>query len=544
MVSGTVAPVGGGFLITASLMRTDSALTLTSVQVAADGPSALLGAIDGLARELRSRIGESLRAVAQAPALQDATTSSLAALREFTRGVELGDVQGKFTEGAEHLRAAVREDSTFASAWRKLAVYVFNMDGLRSEVLHAASQAYRFRDHVAGVEQAQVDAYYLEQVNTRAASRVYAEHAGLSQNNQVSLLRTLGRLDASDSVVVKELAESSAGRRTRIIQLYVQLMGIKVARQRLAEARAGQTEMERYFPSAYYTDLSRLWLTWATGGADSLPRASVEAARSPIAATRALGAKVDASLAAMRGQLRRFRTLAAHADALGDSARSGADPVGTAIGIVLASALHRQQLADGVRALDSVRAALTERSADPLDRHDLDYADAYARLGRPELAQPLLAGFARSASRDAKLARWADWQLAQGEVALAEGKAAVALAAFRNAALADSGRLESQVSARWHERLARAFDAIGQRDSAVVHYEDVRSRRDAGAYERAGLILPEGLRRLGVLYQEAGDLTRARQCFEEFVALWRDADAELQPQVADVRSRLAALPRR
>jgi hypothetical protein len=111
LVTGQVSTVGDGFLLTARLVAAadSGGEPLAEFQRAADGPGQLLEAIDQLARELRSRLGESLRAVQRAPALEQATTSSLAALREYTIGVQLGDLQGDFLGGMRHLEAAVRK---------------------------------------------------------------------------------------------------------------------------------------------------------------------------------------------------------------------------------------------------------------------------------------------------------------------------------------------------------------------------------------------------------------------------------------------------
>jgi TolB-like protein len=133
LVTGQVSTVGSGFLVTARLVSAadSSGEPIAAFQKAANGPGDLLDAIDQLARDLRSRIGESLRSVQRTPALAQVTTSSLAALREYTLGVELGDLQADYGKGIEHLEAAVREDSTFAQAWRKMAAYIFNV-GCRS----------------------------------------------------------------------------------------------------------------------------------------------------------------------------------------------------------------------------------------------------------------------------------------------------------------------------------------------------------------------------------------------------------------------------
>jgi hypothetical protein len=43
------------------------------------------------------------------------------------------------------------------------------------------------------------------------------------------------------------------------------------------------------------------------------------------------------------------------------------------------------------------------------------------------------------------------------------------------------------------------------------------------------------------LYDERGDRQKAAHYYGRFVALWRDADPDLQPQVEDVKRRLAGL---
>jgi hypothetical protein len=42
-------------------------------------------------------------------------------------------------------------------------------------------------------------------------------------------------------------------------------------------------------------------------------------------------------------------------------------------------------------------------------------------------------------------------------------------------------------------------------------------------------------------YEERGDLGKATEYYTRFVTLWKDADPELQPRVAEVRRRLEGL---
>jgi hypothetical protein len=48
-------------------------------------------------------------------------------------------------------------------------------------------------------------------------------------------------------------------------------------------------------------------------------------------------------------------------------------------------------------------------------------------------------------------------------------------------------------------------------------------------------------RRLGELYEAKGDTAKAVEQYRAFIDLWKNADPELQPRVAEVRRRLAQL---
>ena len=541
LVTGQVATVGSGFLVSARLVSADSGTELAAFQRGANGAGDLLDAIDHLARDLRARIGESLRTVQRAPALEQVTTSSLAALREYTRAVQLGDAQGDFVGGLEHLTIAVREDSTFAQAWRKMGAYAFNNFRPLSEQFHAVSAAYRFRNRLAGDERAEVEAYYLRELNTREALAAYLAAPGVSKNNAAVILGMLGENAAAESLAAAEIARTSGTGRAPIIQLYVQVIVSQLAEGKIPDARRTLVNLRRDYPGAFYSQWIGASVSWAAGGADSLGVSGAKLVESKTSVLRAAGARADAALAGARGQLRQYGELSHRADAVEDTARFNVDQVGSAVNVIVATAVHRRGAASGVRQLDSLVAANPPGRVPVLDRRDLELAAAYAQLGRPDKAKPLIADFQRVASREERLVRWSAWQAAQGEVALAEGRAADALAAFRASATADTGKLEDGHYGRTAVRYARAFDRADQPDSAIAHYERYASRSEFLSYLSAPLLLPTSLRRLGELYEAKGDITKAIEKYEEFVKLWQNADPELQPQVAEIRDRVKRL---
>jgi serine/threonine protein kinase len=88
---------------------------------------------------------------------------------------------------------------------------------------------------------------------------------------------------------------------------------------------------------------------------------------------------------------------------------------------------------------------------------------------------------------------------------------------------------------------ARAFDAAGQRDSAMVMYERylatpfwIKLKVELDPMSR-----PAVHERLGQLYEARGDGENAAEQYRAFIDLWKNADPELQPRVAEARRRLA-----
>jgi tetratricopeptide (TPR) repeat protein len=92
-----------------------------------------------------------------------------------------------------------------------------------------------------------------------------------------------------------------------------------------------------------------------------------------------------------------------------------------------------------------------------------------------------------------------------------------------------------------HAPIADAFDRLGMADSALAYYEkwagDGESW-DAGAYQTTQ---PGAYFRMAELYEARGDKARAIDFYGRFTELWREADPQLQPRVAEAKRRIAEL---
>jgi tetratricopeptide (TPR) repeat protein len=133
-----------------------------------------------------------------------------------------------------------------------------------------------------------------------------------------------------------------------------------------------------------------------------------------------------------------------------------------------------------------------------------------------------------------------DFFAASAEVLVAEGKALEAVDVFRKSDRLPDGPASSCLTCLPSE-LARAFDRAGMADSALKYYEIYLNTYDYERYNSDQWLLAQFNRRLGELYERKGDREKAARHYQNFVNLWKSSDAELQPQVEEIRRRLPSL---
>jgi hypothetical protein len=126
---------------------------------------------------------------------------------------------------------------------------------------------------------------------------------------------------------------------------------------------------------------------------------------------------------------------------------------------------------------------------------------------------------------------------------MAHGSADSALAHARRSALGDDGLPVSDCSSCPPLLLGLAFDAGRRADSARAYLSEFADTPGSGRDVTDPWFLAGVLVRLGELYAEHGDVPRSMEYYGRFVDLWRKADPELQPRVAEVRARMERISR-
>jgi eukaryotic-like serine/threonine-protein kinase len=135
-------------------------------------------------------------------------------------------------------------------------------------------------------------------------------------------------------------------------------------------------------------------------------------------------------------------------------------------------------------------------------------------------------------------------------IALARGTARAAIDEFRRGDTTYDGLPSRECAACIHFELGHAFDALGQPDSTIAHYEAYLATpfwnkifgSDNADIEFGDAMVLAGIeKRLGELYDAKGNRQKAASHYAAFIDLWKNADPELRPKVDEVRKRLARL---
>jgi len=179
-----------------------------------------------------------------------------------------------------------------------------------------------------------------------------------------------------------------------------------------------------------------------------------------------------------------------------------------------------------------------------IDRPYLFAAAMLARAGKPEKARAMLARY-RVEMTDTSIARIDAPKVhtVLAEIALASGKPREALDEFRRSDIGFDGAPADECTPCLAFDLARAYDAAGRADSAVMMFERYLSTPYSFKVdvELDPMRVPAARERLSQLYEGMGDTAKAIANYHAFIELWKNADPELQPRVADAKRRLARL---
>ncbi len=537
VVHGQVDPLGRGYVVSAVLVSAADGAALVSVRETAQDDGAIIAAVDRLSHRLRERIGESLRTIRASEPLEQVTTRSLEALRKYSQGVRASDA-ADMVRATTLLEEAIALDTTFAMAYRKLAVVLSNTGGAASRIVAAATKAFRHRDRLTPLERDLAEAYYYTRVEYDPTKVELAYRAALEQdpengvalNNLALHFNEMRRFAEAESLTARGMIVAPTQ-----WALYLNAMQAQIGQGKFADAARTAALFARRAPPNPMGRIVRCFLAAARRDYDSAEVETRALAQSTLDPTwQAAAAGTLGAINLVRGKLTLAETQFRREMTVNEQRGVPGKYLGDAIELAVID-VHYHNSPDAARR--EVEAALRRHplaSIPAADRPYVGLAWLYAHVGRPDRARQLLSEY-EAALPEAVRRSQPFRHGAVAEIAFAEGRVQDAIKWYR--AWYD----EDSCAVCGLYLLARAYERAGERDSALAVYERaVTTPGYTRALEESATLGPT-YRRLGELYQERGDTAKARDYYGRFVELWKDADGELQPIVRDVRQRLVRL---
>jgi tetratricopeptide (TPR) repeat protein len=546
VLDGDIVELGGRYVLSTRLISAQDGSQLAAFKEEASSENDLIPAIGRLGKQLREKVGESLKSVREAGALDRVTTGSLDALRKYAAANNVYAQTADYEQAIPLLEQAVTIDSTFAMAARRLAQYYLNT-GRFERARETITLAYRHAGRLSDVERHITIANYFgvgpEMDDEKALASYQAVLAidslnSIALNNAGLIYRGRGDLEKAFEYALRAGAQPGNSPQP--------LLGAIGAANRVGRwsiADSLRAEFRRRFPNnpAGITGPARD--AAARGEFDRaeqlereiLPRIS----GSRPAMTGHFGFVAD--LALVRGRVRESLNAGAE-ERRRQAQNAGAGPV-----VRLQAGLDSVMVAAVVLEDRALARSLLERAVrrapiDSIPYLDRDYGfflGAAAFAGDTTRAREWHRADIQSWARFGNAAGRAAWEaLSAAMLALAEGRLGDARAKLEEAERRNPWRRDVLHSTRFIvlDRMKLADSAIAAGESYLTVTEPLRLGQDA-------LFLAGIRQRLGELYEAKGNRDKALEHYQAFVELWKNADPELQPRVRDVRARVERITR-
>ena len=538
IVDGEIVRLGTSYVLSARLVSSLDGKELATFRETAADDGSLVNAVGALSRSIRERVGESLKGIRRSVPLERVTTASLPALRKYVEATRLQTATGNVDRALPLLEEAVALDSTFAMAWRRIAVILNNDGSDPDRARAAAATAMRFRDRLSDEERAFTEAYYYTRGPEPDLTKALAAYEellrrdslnGTALNNVAVAYLTLRRYGDAASVLRRSLnATSVTGNNYLNLTYALATLGDSIAADSAAARFAG------LMPDHADQGWTRALQAATRGNFDSVAAEARAILRAPrYRGQLSIAHNILFDVAARRGRPREAlsqivatrQAMLANASAVTMAAT--ADSAFVAVywdgnASEARSLLRRATVpatvaavAPSARAWDGVlrTAALAEDTAS---------------------ARVALAGYLRDQSSFSDI-RIHDDAMANAMVAIAAKRFDEGIAQLRVAIAqrASPDNVEALLMAMSHERAGRA-------DSAIVWLQRAITTPSELGFT-GGMIQPIAKRRLAELLDAKGDLRGALRYYEAFLADWTNPEPAQAAIVRTVKARVAEL---
>ena len=163
MLQGSIANLGNQYVVVLTVTNCATGDSIASEQVRAEGKENILPALDNAASALRGRLGESLGSIEKyATPVTQASTPSLEALQAYNAGLKAWEDKGN-EAAIPFQKRAIELDPNFARAYASLGQMYANL-GMEELATENLKKAFGLRDRVSERERLYIDSRYYQLV--------------------------------------------------------------------------------------------------------------------------------------------------------------------------------------------------------------------------------------------------------------------------------------------------------------------------------------------------------------------------------------------
>jgi tetratricopeptide (TPR) repeat protein len=509
LIEGSISALGSHYVLTLEAVNAASSEAIARVQVEAESKERVLHALGGAATQLRRKLGESLASIQKYDAsLQQVTTSSLEALKAYSLARQknfANDSRGAIP----YARRAIELDPNFAMAHLALSTFYSNLG--ESELSdESARKAFELRDRTSELERLIIEEWYYRVVTGETDRAIETlETATQTYPRSGTAWSHLGLAYAGTGQYDKALAADRES--LRLLPSAIANLNLAsrfVALNRLAEAKEVCVQAAAQKMDSIGCHYFLYVVAFLNGETAEMKRQLEWASAQP---DQTIALNYQAYAASFQGQMRREREFAQRWMEIQLSRNS------------------KDIAAYTMAVLASDEAVLGQcRQAGDDNRRALELAHAAPTLMDVVLASALCGDAGRTLATAGELAKLypKDTRLNQAWLpslrALADIRRNHATTAIQDLRVANpygGARGLLLIYCRGEVYLGLHMGA-----EAAAQFQEILDRRGWAPFNNVYPLAHLGLARAAAL---TGDVAKSRKAYQDFFALWKDADADL-----------------
>ena len=529
-IEGSISSLGSQYVVGLKAVNCRSGDVLANEQATASGKEQVLKVLGEAATKIREKLGESLVSVQKydAPA-ENVTTPSLEALQAYTLGYQTFVVKYDNPGAVAFFQRAISLDPNFAMAYARLGNSYSNM-GQTARGAENTRKAYELRDRVGERERFYIVSHYEGNAtgNLEAARRTCELWAQTYPHDPIppvilsAIYGYLGDYDKALSASQEALQLSPASG-----LVYGNLVNGYFNVNRLDEARTTAQEAQAHGLDSPAIHFGLYIIDFLQHDAAGMEREAATLMGKPGFEDFMLAAESDT--AANAGQFVKARELTRRAS---DSAQR-ADEKETAAGYEAESALREALVGNMNQAKQGAKAALALSTG-----RDVEAVSAItlALAGDSAQAMRMASDLAKRFPEDT-IVQFDYLPMIHASVAIQSGSGTKAIEALAPTAPYELGSPAQSVAIALYPVYLRGEAYVAAHQGGAADFQKILNHPGVVVNEPIGALAHLGL---GRAYALSGDATRARSAYQDFLALWKDADPDI-PILKEAKAEYAKL---